>query len=212
MAFVLLPVASSSSNADDISRGLGFEGSVGSLAVEFDIFQDTSVDDPDGNHIRVDVGGSVKSLFTASPGFDLRDPSSARSAWVEYADGRLKVYVSSTQAAQGQRPSVPVLDVSLPLCNFLLPATSQGHSSFWVGFTAASGSADVAVFKSLEWVFTASEWCATTPGLVMEWVNGRLAWSEGGEQCRQLEWHSLCFLQWMVTQRGSLDRRRRFMD
>ena len=99
-----------------------------SVAVEFDTFRNGW--DPNGNHVGIDLNGSVRSALTAVPPFDLNDGRSY-FAWVEYAAEAqiLTLFL----AEQNSKPALPVLEHSINLHNVL------GSQAF-VGFGAGWGS------------------------------------------------------------------------
>lgn len=111
--------------------GIGYEGVLKSLAVEFDTYAGSG--DPNGNHVGVLTNGNVTShLVTHTPAFDLEDGNS-HTAWVEY-DGvadTLRVFLA--QGVVSARPDNPVITRA----GLDLAALTGGVA--WVGFTAGTG-------------------------------------------------------------------------
>jgi hypothetical protein len=106
--------------------GLGFETLSPSVAVELDTFQTVTFADISGNHVGVDVNGSLTSIVSADPGIPLSGPL---WMWVEYhqRDQLLEVWIS----ADANQPAAPLLTTSVDLLGVL-------GSMARVGFTAAN--------------------------------------------------------------------------
>lgn len=104
---------------------------VNSLAVEFDTFEndDYSTNDPNDNHIGININGSVDSVTTYTPGFDLNSGNKL-FAWIDY-DGStnlLEVYINTTST----KPASPQLTYTVDLHDLV------GDTAF-IGFTAGTG-------------------------------------------------------------------------
>lgn len=131
MCFVVQP---STSSAVTEGGGLGYAGITPSVAIEFDTFwnsdPDEEIDDPDGNHVGLNVNGSVKSIQTATPPGDLH--GNTWNVWIEYNPGTslLEVRMSTTLA----RPATPTLSATIDVADII------GDSAY-VGMTAATGGA-----------------------------------------------------------------------
>lgn len=132
------------------SHGMGYANLAPSLAVEFDTYYNPAsiyphVDDPDGNHIGLDLNGSVRSIVTATPSFDLNGGQEV-TAWVDYDGftGCLDVYVAESDA----KPAEPTLSYGLDL-------SATVGSRAVLGFTAGTfgGSNDHDI---LSWQLEAS--------------------------------------------------------
>ena len=102
-----------------IGVGLGFAGLSPSLGIEFDTWDDSAaagfpgVNDPNGNHVGIDVNGNVDSVQTANnlPGF--LNNGKVWYSWIDYngATDDLQVRLSSVNA----RPADPILDQAFDL-------------------------------------------------------------------------------------------------
>ena len=130
--------------------GLGYSNSGVGLSVEFDVWKDDW--DPDGNHIGLNIGGSVVSVATANLNFSLLGPAPTY-VWITYEPGEkvLRVYASKQSSP---RPATPVLQYFLSLCVVLRdqPLTSDS-TAYFVGFTG-EGSMQPAVTN---WCFSAGK-------------------------------------------------------
>ena len=91
--------------------GLGYASLPSSLAVEFDMHQDTKVGDPNDNHVSIHAAGFLANAadevppvgvsecsgglwYRLLPGPSLKD-SNQHKATVEYVGGRLLIYVDN---------------------------------------------------------------------------------------------------------------------
>jgi len=111
--------------------GLGYRGITGSVAVEFDTFQNTT--DPSSNHLAVVLGGNP-DLPTASAESSIPlfgKPFVARVAY-DAESTNLRVFVKSLHAGSTEQL---LLEETVDL------AGEAGAPAAWVGFTAATGGA-----------------------------------------------------------------------
>jgi hypothetical protein len=106
--------------------GLGFESLSPSVAIELDTYETVSFSDTSGNHVGVDVNGSLTSIDAVDPVFPLSGPL---WVWIEYRqlDENLEVWVS----ADAVQPAAPLLSTPIDLLGVVGPVTR-------VGFTAAN--------------------------------------------------------------------------
>ena len=72
------------------------------LAIEFDTFWNSNIDDPDGNHMGISENGDPDSVLTAGIAEVLNDGSVYR-AWADYDGATSEVHFASTAS----RPSSP---------------------------------------------------------------------------------------------------------
>lgn len=111
--------------------GIGYEGILKSLAIEFDSYAGTG--DPNGNHVGVLTNGNVTShLVTHTPSFDMEDGNS-HTAWVEYDGVANTLRVFLAQGVITTRPASPIITRT----GLDLPALTG--SVAWVGFSAGTG-------------------------------------------------------------------------
>ena len=140
---------SSSGPSSYTSGGLGYLGSGQGLSIEFDVWKDAW--DPDGNHIGLNIGGSVESVTTASLNFSLLGPAPTY-VWITYEPGEkaLRVFASK----QRSKPAAPLLQYFVSLCVLLRPQPLQQDSvRFFAGFTAEGPM----LLTISDWCFSASE-------------------------------------------------------
>lgn len=110
--------------------GIGYGGIGNSVAVEFDTFRNTNLNDPSSNHIGINTNGSLTSLATVDVATPF-DNGTRWTVWVDYNGTLLEVRASQT----GIRPVEPTLTHTIDI------AGTIGGTSAWIGFTAATGSA-----------------------------------------------------------------------
>lgn len=112
--------------------GLGYSGLANSLGIEFDTWNNGSIDGDNGNHVGIDLNGSINSVARANVATTLNN-GAIWTAWVDY-DGDnelLEVRLSDT----GTRPASPLLSYDVDL-----PAT-LGTTETFFGFTSGTGGA-----------------------------------------------------------------------
>jgi len=112
-----------------LGGGIGYQNITPSLAVEFDTWNNGSVDDSSNNHVGIAVNGNVDATIQADPGFTIQDQSSL-FAWVDYDGLNLDVFVSLTNV----KPGTALLTTTTSLSNLV------GDQAFF-GFTASTGGA-----------------------------------------------------------------------
>jgi hypothetical protein len=130
---IVFAVQTVANNVGGSGGGLGYQGLQHSLGVEFDTYDNgTGAGDPNGNHIGIDINGSVFSVATANIA-DRMNNGNLWNAWVDFngATGLLEVRVTEDSS----RPALPTLSyANLDLLSVL------GSSSAFAGFTAGTGS------------------------------------------------------------------------
>jgi hypothetical protein len=125
---------------------LGYGSVANSLAVEFDMYQNSQAVDLDNNHIgvhsrgtAVNSGDETASLGRVTPVTDMSDQS-VHTALVRYKVGLLQVYLDELQN--------PLLEVPVDLGALL----SLNNGAAWVGLTAATGG-QYEIHDILMWSF-----------------------------------------------------------
>lgn len=123
-------------------RGIGYWGIQDAIAIEHDIYMNPASNDPNGNHLGLQVGGKgkvVESLHELDKpnriSFNIPSIKADGSLFAvryELRDRRLRVWL--TQQGSLGDPSMEVADVNV---DSILGLTEQ--STYWMGFTAATG-------------------------------------------------------------------------
>ncbi len=131
---IVFAVQTLSSSVGGAGGGIGYGGILDSVGVEFDTWNNGAVDDSSGNHIGVDLGGSVDSLGSVTPVAVRMNNGSVWYAWVDY-DGstdNLEVRLSESDPT---RPALALIDITVDL------VAELGSTSVFAGFTSGTGSA-----------------------------------------------------------------------
>jgi hypothetical protein len=139
LTFTVQPNANTAGGA---GGGIGYQGILNSVAVEFDTWNNgAGFGDPDGNHVGVDLNGSITSVATASIGTRLNN-GAIWFAWIDYNGSVLELRLNQANV----RPAAPTLTHAVNL------ATVIGTTQAFVGFTSGTGAA-FANHDILTWVF-----------------------------------------------------------
>ena len=129
LAFVVQTV---SNTAGSTGGGLGYEGLANSFAIEFDTYDNgAGAGDISGNHVGLDVGGSVASVSAVDIPTRMND-GNAWFAWIDYdgATDTLEVRLAQVNV----RPAVATLSASIDV------PTVLGATTAFVGFTSGTGA------------------------------------------------------------------------
>jgi len=127
IVFVIQPV---SSTVGALGGGIGYQGIPTSLGVEFDTWNNGAPQDTDGNHVGIDLNGSVASVVTAAIPTRLNN-GAVWFAWIDYDGTTLTLRLSQTST----RPVAPTLSRTVDLAAVL------GTTQAFVGFTSGTGDA-----------------------------------------------------------------------
>ena len=129
IVFVVQTVAN---NVGGGGGGIGYLGIGNSVGVEFDTWNNGTFDDFDGNHVGIDLGGSVDSVVQGSVATRMNN-GAIWSAWVDY-DGLndlLEVRISENNV----RPGSAFLSLTVDL------VAQLGTADAFIGFTSGTGAA-----------------------------------------------------------------------
>jgi len=129
---IVFAIQTLSNTAGGLGGGIGFRGIPSSLGIEFYTYNNgVAAGDPNGNHIGIDLNGSVSSVATA-PITPILNNGNVYSAWVDYngITDNLEVRFADTTT----RPITPLLSRTVDLISVL------GQSSAFVGFTSGTGA------------------------------------------------------------------------
>lgn len=127
---IVFAIQTQASTAGGAGGGIGFAGITPSLGVEFDTYQNFEFDDPDGNHVGIDLNGSMISAATAPVATRMNDGATL-CAWVDYdgTAGTMEVRLAGDMT----RPPTPLLTYAVNL------PTVLGTTNAFVGFTGGTG-------------------------------------------------------------------------
>jgi hypothetical protein len=165
--------SNSAAAVGDGGGGIGYKDIPNSIGVEFDTWNNPSHGDIDGNHIGINVNGSVVSMpsVTVSPAMTNGE---VWHAWIDYDGTTLEVRVAQETC---ERPADPVLSYDVNLKDIL------GDTEAFVGFTSGTGCAggdhDILCWKFITPPISNSECCdgidVDTTGIIYIRGTGDLA-------------------------------------
>lgn len=139
-------IQSVSSGVGGSGMGMGYEGVIRSVGVEFDTWCNAGLHDPNSNHVGIDLNGNVDhgegAPFTTnvSPVFD---DGNLWYAWIDYDGTTLRVYLNQDPV----QPFQPILTREVDV-----PALLEQNTGF-IGFTAGTGG-DWANHDVVYWEYT----------------------------------------------------------
>lgn len=126
-------IQTQSNNVGSFGQGIGYQGIAPSVGVEFDTWNNGGCDGNNGNHVGIDINGSVcPSVAQVNIPTRMND-GNRWYAWVDYfgPSNQLEVRLSQTI----ERPVSPILTRTVNLASVL------GSNTAYVGFTSGTGSA-----------------------------------------------------------------------
>jgi len=131
---IVFVVQTVSNTAGGVGGGIGYEGIIKSVGVEFDTWNNGSgtFNDPDGNHVGINLDGGFNGPTT--PIGTRMNNAADWFAWVDYdgVNGIMEARLSETFV----RPSASTLTLTgLDLVSVL------GQTDAYIGFTSGTGSA-----------------------------------------------------------------------
>lgn len=136
-------VQTNANNVGGAGGGIGYDGITNSLGIEFDTWNNGSIDGGSSNHVGIDVGGSVNSLVRAEVANDMNN-GAIRYVWIDYngATDLLEVFLAEANI----RPGSAILSLTRDL------VADLGTTNAFVGFTSGTGAA-FANHDVLSWAF-----------------------------------------------------------
>lgn len=136
-------VQTNANNVGGLGGGIGYDGIANSLGIEFDTWDNGSIDGGSSNHVGINVGGSVNSLVRAEVANDMND-GAIRYVWIDYngVTDLLEVFLAEANI----RPGSAILSLTRDL------VADLGTTNAFVGFTSGTGAA-FADHDVLSWTF-----------------------------------------------------------
>lgn len=130
LAFVAQTVNNTAGGA---GGGIGYAGINNSVGIEFDTYNNgTGAGDPNGNHVGIDINGSLVSIATATEPTRFNN-GAVWNAWVDYDGTTNNLEVRWSPLAV--RPAVSQLSANVDLQAVL------GQNNAFLGFTSGTGAA-----------------------------------------------------------------------
>lgn len=136
-------VQTNSNTVGGAGGGIGYDGVPNSVGIEFDTWNNGSIDGNSSNHVGIDVGGSVNSIMRAEVPTDMNN-GMVWYSWIDYngATNLLEVRLSEANL----RPATAILALTRNL------AADLGSTSAFAGFSSGTGAA-FADHDVLSWTF-----------------------------------------------------------
>jgi hypothetical protein len=121
-----------SNNVGGNGGGIGYQGIDSSVGIEFDNYNNGAGDNNSGNHVGIDLNGSVNSVAINSTLPFVLDSAVDLWGWVDYngVTDSLEVRLNNADL----RPVLSTLDYTVDLVSVL------GSPNAFVGFTSGTGS------------------------------------------------------------------------
>lgn len=130
---IVFVIQTVSNNVGGAGGGIGYQNISPSLGVEFDTYNNGGgAGDPNGNHVGIDLNGSVNSVTTALEPTRFND-GQIWNAWIDY-NGSTNV-LDVRWSLSTIRPTLAQLTLTQDLAALL------GQNTAFVGFTAGTGAA-----------------------------------------------------------------------
>ncbi|MDP3033236.1 MAG: L-type lectin-domain containing protein [Rhodocyclaceae bacterium] len=120
-------------NVGGLGGGIGYAGLSNSVGIEFDTWNNGSIDNNSSNHVGIDVNGNVSSVVLAEVTEADMNNGDIWNAWVDYNSATQLLEARLTRSAT--RPTAAFLSYTLDL------ATTLGTTNAYVGFTSGTGAA-----------------------------------------------------------------------
>src|SRR5262249_42888804 len=130
---IVFVVQTQNNNVGGVGGGLGYQGIHPSLGIEFDTYDNgTGAGDPNGNHVGVDLNGSLNSVATALEPTRFNN-GDVWDVWVDYDGTNHTIQVRwSDDSVSSTRPGASMLSYNVDLTSVL------GQNSAFLGFTAGT--------------------------------------------------------------------------
>lgn len=142
---IVFVVQTLANNVGGFGGGIGYAGIGNSVGVEYDTWHNGELGDIDGNHLGVDLNGSLNSVAQLPVGTRMNNGNVWHS-WVDYngATDTLEVRLSTL----GVRPLLADISFNVDL------ETVLGSPNAFIGFTSGTGAAG-GDHDILQWEFRA---------------------------------------------------------
>jgi hypothetical protein len=130
LVFVVQTVAN---NVGTGGGGIGYQNIPNSVGIEFDTWNNGSIDNNSSNHVGIDLNGSVSSVVLTEVTEADMNNGAVWNAWVDYNGATNLLEVRLSQSAV--RPTAAIASLVRNLANDL------GTTNAFVGFTSGTGAA-----------------------------------------------------------------------
>lgn len=122
-----------SNNVGGLGGGIGYAGITNSVGIEFDTWNNGSIDNNSSNHIGIDVNGDVQSVVLAEVTEADMNNGGIWNAWVDY--NSVTQLLEARLSLSTIRPGAAMISLTRDL------AVDLGTTNAFVGFTSGTGAA-----------------------------------------------------------------------
>ena len=122
-----------SNNVGGLGGGIGYAGITNSVGIEFDTWNNGSIDNNSSNHIGIDVNGDVQSVVLAEVTEADMNNGGIWNAWVDY--NSVTQLLEARLSLSTIRPGAAMISLTRDL------AADLGTTNAFVGFTSGTGAA-----------------------------------------------------------------------
>ncbi len=129
---IVFVIQSIASDIGSLGQGIGYAGIDTSIGVEFDTWCNAANNDPNSNHLGIDINGSVVHDPAEGHTKDITpdfDDGNVWHAWIDYDGGTLEARINQS----GERPEMPDISMEVDIPSLL------GQNDAFIGFTSATG-------------------------------------------------------------------------
>lgn len=120
-------------NVGGLGGGIGYAGITNSVGIEFDTWNNGSIDNNSSNHIGIDVNGDVQSVVLAEVTEADMNNGGIWNAWVDY--NSVTQLLEARLSLSTSRPGAAMISLTRDL------AVDLGTTNAFVGFTSGTGAA-----------------------------------------------------------------------
>lgn len=131
---IVFAVQTVSNTAGGGGGGIGYQGLAHSVGVEFDTWNNGSIDGGSSNHVGVDLNGDVNSVARVNVTPDMNN-GNIWSAWIDYNGVTDLLELRLAEGSGASRPTSALLSYIVDLTTYL------GTTNAFVGFTSGTGAA-----------------------------------------------------------------------
>lgn len=129
---LVFAVQTQSNGSGGAASGMGYDGISPSIGIEYDIYYNSSCNDINGNHIGIDLNGSIESVQQISvDSIGSLENGTVYHSWIDYDGNNSSLEIRL--AASSTRPNDPLISRSINLESII-------DQDVYVGFTGATGS------------------------------------------------------------------------
>ncbi len=135
---IVFVIQTNANNVGGTGGGIGYQGITNSVGIEFDTWNNGRSDGYNGNHVGININGSMYSVARYNVGNRMNN-GNVWYAWIDYDGDNDLIEVRLSQ--NNTRPETALLSATVDLVQIL--GTSQAYVGFTSGTGAAGGDHDI---------------------------------------------------------------------